>query len=85
MSMEQILVAAIVCGALFFVVRALGRAWKGKSRCGCGSGSCPAAREAADRIVRSIARAETGKRESAERENRTRERRTGPGRERANN
>jgi hypothetical protein len=53
MMIEWILVAAIMCGAAFFVARAVRRSWNGKSKCGCGD-RCPAAREAASRALRAI-------------------------------
>ncbi|MBM3320629.1 MAG: hypothetical protein FJY73_08145 [Candidatus Eisenbacteria bacterium] len=53
MMVERILVGAIVCGAAFFVARAVRRSWSGKSKCGCGA-RCPVAREAASRALRVI-------------------------------
>lgn len=54
MWIEQAIVVAIVLGAAAWSARFFWRAWRGKSRCGCGSGNCPAAKQAAERMLRSI-------------------------------
>lgn len=54
MWIEKTIVIGIVALAAAWSVRFFARAWSGRSKCGCGSGRCPAAKEAADRILRSI-------------------------------
>ena len=54
MSLENILVGLIVIGAGAWAFRAVTRSWRGKSKCGCGNGRCPAAMEASDRVLRTI-------------------------------
>lgn len=54
MWIEKAIVALVVAAAAAWSARFFARAWAGRSKCGCGSSGCPAAKEATDRILRSI-------------------------------
>lgn len=66
MIVENILVGLIVIGAAAWALRAVTRSWRGKSKCGCGNGRCPAAVEASDRVLRTIEPAEAEKQNASE-------------------
>ncbi len=66
MNLENILVGLIVIGAGAWALRAVTRSWRGKSKCGCGNGHCPAAMEASDRVLRTIEPTETEKQNAPE-------------------
>jgi hypothetical protein len=45
MTLERLLVAAIVAAAAWFVLAAVRRSLRGADRCACGLPRCPAARD----------------------------------------
>ncbi|MFH1277137.1 MAG: hypothetical protein ABIK65_01995 [Candidatus Eisenbacteria bacterium] len=61
MWIEKAIVVLVVAVAAAWSVRFFARAWRGKSRCGCGSAGCPAAKEATDRMLRSIEAGASGR------------------------